>query len=397
MSSLSRLLLRDTFSFRTITNRRLFSAVTAASASRPATSERRPSLINLVNEETDPKYITEKFKKACQAEWFRKNISVYERTVRRLAAAKKFEWIQEILEEQNKYPNMSKEGFVARIINLYGRAGMFENAQKVFDEMTERNCKRSVLSFNALLNACVNSKKFDLVEGIFKELPGKLSIEPDIASYNTLIKGLCGKGSLPEAVALVDEIEIKGLKPDHITYNILLHESYKNGHFEQGEEIWGRILEKNVTRDIRSYNARLVGLAMEIKSEEMVKLFDELKANGIKPDVFTFTAMVRGFVAEGKVAEAKIWYKEIEKNGCRPLKFIFSSLLPAMCKAGDLDSAFELSKEIFSKRLLVEQAVLQEVVDELVKGSKQDEAEELVELAKTNDYLQFKLHLSSEE
>ncbi|KAL1204860.1 Small ribosomal subunit protein mS79 (rPPR3b) [Cardamine amara subsp. amara] len=394
MSSLSRLLFRGTFSFTTPTNRRLFSAVTAAAAK---TSQPKPSLITLVNDERDPKFITEKFKKACQAEWFRKNIAVYEKTVRRLAAAKKFEWIEEILEEQKKYPNMSKEGFVARIINLYGKVGMFENAQKVFDEMTERNCKRTVLSFNALLNACVNSKKFDLVEGIFKELPGKLSIEPDVASYNTLIKGLCGKGSFTEAVALIDEIENKGLKPDRITFNILLHESYTKGKFEQGEKIWAKMLEKNVKRDIRSYNARLFGLATVKKSEEMVNLFEELKVNGFKPDVFTFTAMIKGCAAEGKVDEAMTWYKEIEKNGSRPLKFVFSSLLPAMYKAGDLESAYELCKEIFSKRLLVDGAILQEVVDELVKGSKQVEAEEIVELSKTNDYLQFKLRLSSEE
>ncbi|KAF3530234.1 hypothetical protein DY000_02043260 [Brassica cretica] len=394
MSSLSRLLLRATNSFNTPTSGRFFSAATAAAA---ATSQRTPSLITLVNDEQDPKYITEKFKKASETEWFRKNIAVYERTVRRLAAAKKFEWIEEILEEQNKYHNMSKEGFVARIINLYGRAGMFENAQKVFDGMHERNCKRSVLSFNALLNACVNSKKFDLVESIFKELPGKLSIQPDIASYNTLIKGLCGKGSLSEAIALIDEIENKGLKPDHFTYNLLLHETYTKGHFELGEEISARMVEKDLARDIRSYNARLLGLALEMKSEEMVNLFDELKGNGIKPDVFTFTAMVRGCAGAGKMDEAKTWYKELEKNGFRPMKLLFSSLLPAMCKAGDLESAFELCKEIFTKRLLVDGNIMQDVVDELVKGSKQDEAEEIVELAKKNDYLQFKLRLSSEE
>uniref|UniRef100_A0A1J3K0L6 Pentatricopeptide repeat-containing protein, mitochondrial n=3 Tax=Noccaea caerulescens TaxID=107243 RepID=A0A1J3K0L6_NOCCA len=394
MTSLSRILLRGTFSFSSPTNRRLLSAASAAAA---ATSERKPSLITLVNDESDPKYITEKFKKACEAEWFRKNKAVYERTVRRLAAAKKFEWIEEILEEQKKYHNMSKEGFVARIINLYGRAGMFEHAQNVFDEMPERNCKRTVLSFNSLLNACVNSKKFDLVEGIFKELSGKLSIEPDIASYNTVIKGLCGNASLTEAVALIDEIESKGLKPDNFTYNVLLHESYTKGHFEQGEEIWARMVEKDVARDIRSYNARLLGLALVMKSEEMATLFDELKANGIKPDVFTFTAMVRGCAGEGKVDEAKTWYKEMEKNGCRPMKYIFTSLLPAMCKTGDLESAFELCKEIFSKRLLIDEAIVQEVVDELVKGSKKEEAKEIVELAKKNDYLQFKLRLSSEE
>lgn len=73
---------------------------------------------------------------------------------------------------------------------------MFKNAQNVFDEMPVR----SLPAFNALLNACVNSKKLDLVEGMFKELPGKLSIKPDIRSYNVLIKGLCRKGSLSEAV-----------------------------------------------------------------------------------------------------------------------------------------------------------------------------------------------------
>ncbi|CAA7040118.1 unnamed protein product [Microthlaspi erraticum] len=82
-----------------------------------------------------------------------------------------FEWIEEILEEQKKYHNMSKEGFIVRIINLYGQAGMFEHAQKVFDEMPERNCKRTVLSFN------------------FAE------------------SGFGGNGSLTKVVALIDETE----------------------------------------------------------------------------------------------------------------------------------------------------------------------------------------------
>lgn len=126
----------------------------------------------------------------------------------------------------------------------------------------------------------------------------------------------------------------------------------------------------------------------------MVTLFDELKGNGIKPDVFTFTAMVRGCSGEGKVDEAKMCYRELEKNGFRPMKLIFSSLHPAMCKIGDLETNFKLCKEIFSKCLLVDGAIMQEVDDELVKGSKQEEAEEIVELAKKNDYLHFKLDIS---
>ncbi|KFK35553.1 hypothetical protein AALP_AA4G005600 [Arabis alpina] len=383
MSFLSRLL-RVNIS----TTRRFSSAATAV------TSPPKKSLTSIVNDEKNPKRIMEKFKKACESEKFRDNIAVYDRTVRRLVAAKRLHFVKEILEEQNKYRDTSREGFTARIISLYGKAGMFENAQKVFDEMPERNCKRSVLSFNALLGAYSVSKKFDVVEELFSELPSKLEIKPDIVSYNTLIKVLCEKGLVLEAVALLDEIENNGLKPDIVTFNTLLLSSYLNGQFELGEEIWGKMV---VEKDIRTYNARLLGLANEKKSKELLNLFNELKSSGIKPDVYSFNAMIRGSINEEKMEEAKSWYKEIVKHGYRPDKATFGLLLPAMCKVGDFESAVELIKETFSKRYLVGLATLQQLVDELVKGSKREEAEEIVELAKNNDFLKFKLVLSSKK
>ncbi|CAN8287942.1 unnamed protein product [Cochlearia groenlandica] len=395
MSFLSRVL-RITFNTSTI---RRYSSSSATAEITAAISPPKKSLSSIVNDERNPKRIVEKFKKACESDRFRANIAVYDRTVRRLVAAKRLHFVQEILEEQNKYRDMSKEGFAVRIINLYGKAGMFENAQKVFDEMPERNCKRSVLSFNALLSAYGVSKKFDEVEQLFNELPDKLSIKPDIVSYNTLIKALCHKGSLPEAVALLGEIENKGLKPDIITFNTLLLSLYLNGLFEQGEEIWDKmVVEKNIDIDIRSYNARLLGLAIETKSKELVDLFEDMKASGIKPDVYSFNAMIRGSINQGKIAEAESWYKEIVKHGYRPDKATFALLFPAMCKAGDFESAIELCKEVFSKRYIVALATLQQLVDDLVvKGSMRGEAEKIVEIAKTNGFIKFKLALPPQE
>ncbi|KAL0900249.1 hypothetical protein Bca101_084210 [Brassica carinata] len=321
MSYLTRLLLRGTNSFITSKNSRDVSASTAPAAS---TSKRKPSLaalVYLVNYEKDPKHIAETFNKACQTEKFRQNLTVYENTVRRLASSNKFELIEEIMEEQSKYQDMSKQGFVARIYQP------LRTSQRV-QEMPVRNCKRSLPAFNALFNACVNSKKLDLDQGRIQ------------------------KGTLM-----------------------------------WGEELWARMVEKNVGRDIRSYNTRLLGLALEKESEEMVKFLEELK----------FTAMARGLAGVGEVDEAKIWYHRIENYNFHPMKVVYSSLLPAMCKAGDLEFALELCKDIFTKRILVEEAIVQEVVDALVKGSKQEEAEEIVELANKDGYFKFKLRLSSKE
>ncbi|KAG4195640.1 hypothetical protein ERO13_A06G121700v2 [Gossypium hirsutum] len=307
---------------------------------------------------------------------------IYEDIVRRLASAGRFQWIEEVLEDQKKYQDISKEGFAARLIHLYGKSGMFEQAYKVFDEMPNRG----LLSFNALMGACVNAKKFDKVNGFFKELPEKLSVEPDLVSYNTVIKAFCEMGSLDSARLMLDEMEKKGVQPD----------IFKNGRFDDGEKIWGKMVEKNVEPDIRSYNAKLLGFSTEKKMKEAVNLVEEMRSKGLKLDVFTFNYMIRGFVNEGKLEEAKEWYNQIGKNECAPDKLTFTMLVPFLCEKGDLSFAIELCKEIFGRKKLVDAALLQRVVDELVKASNIEDAKELVKLAKTNNFCRYKMKMPAE-
>ena len=58
------------------------------------------------------------------------------------------------------------------------------------------NCPRTVFSLDALLEAYLKSERYNQIGDLFRELPTKLSIEPDIVSYNTAIKALCKVGSL---------------------------------------------------------------------------------------------------------------------------------------------------------------------------------------------------------
>ncbi|XP_031275111.1 pentatricopeptide repeat-containing protein At3g13160, mitochondrial-like isoform X2 [Pistacia vera] len=355
------------------------------------------SIIRQLYREKDLERLVDKFKKSSDLERFRTKGGIYKDTVRRLAHAKPFEYVEEILEHQKQYKDASKEGFSVRLISLYGQAGMFENAHKLFEEMPERNCKQTIFSFNALLGACVNSKKFDMVDGLFSDLPKKLGIEPDLVSYNTVVKAYCKMGSFDSATKLLDEMEKKGENPDRITFNTLLYAFYNNGRFADAEMIWQRMVDKIVTPDIRSYNAKLNGLAIEKKTKEAVELVEEMRNKKIKPDVFSFNAVIKGFVNEGKLEEAKQWYDDIEKSDCVINKGTFTILVPFVCEKGDLELSFELCKKILSRRCLVDQELLQLVVDSLVKESKIEEAKKLVELSKTINYCEYNLKLSSEK
>ncbi|KAF7802750.1 pentatricopeptide repeat-containing protein [Senna tora] len=379
MSSMYRVLLRNLCTSVQST------AAAAEACTEPAVTKLR-SITKSLYRENDFDRLVEKFKKASEIDRFRTNSGIYETMVRRLASAKRFNLVEEILEEQTKYKDITKEGFSARLIRLYGVSGMFENAHKLFDGLPERNCTRTVLSFNALLAAYLHSKKFDMVDRLFKELPSKLSIEPDSVSYNTVIKAFCEMGSFDSAFSMIEEMENKGVKPDLITYNTLLDELYGKGRYSEGERIWSEMEKKNVTPDIRSYNARLVGLAGEKKMKEAVELIEKMRNEGVKPDRFSINAVIKGFVDEKNLDEAKKWYSEIANTDCEPNKTTFKMLIPFLCEKGDLKTAIEVCKVIFNSQSRVDDSLLQLVVDRLVKESMVSEAKEIVELGRTCRY-----------
>lgn len=370
---------------------------TLVRSSSPTTTASIKSLSEDLYKERDLKRLVQKFKKASQLYRFRTRNGIYEETVRRLATAKRFKWVEEILEDQKKYEDIAKEGFSARLITLYGISGMYDNAHKTFDELPSKSCPRTVLSFNALLAAYLRSKKFDMVDLLFKELSSKLSIEPNLVSFNTVIKAYCEMDSFDLAISMLQEMDKKGINPDLITFNTLLDGLYRSGRFSDGEKIWSKMDEKNVTPNNRSYNAKLIGLAKEKRTKEAVELFQKMKNEGVKPDMFSFNALIKGFVHAGNLDEAMKWYGEMKNTDYDPNKITFATLLPFLCQQGDLTSAFEVCKEIFNIRSLVDVALLQLVVNNLVKESMISEAKTIVQLGETNGYCRYKLNLPADK
>ncbi|KAL3002545.1 hypothetical protein AAZX31_08G059900 [Glycine max] len=274
---------------------------------------------------------------------------------------------------------------------------MTKHARKVFDEMPQRNCSRTVLSLNALLAAYLHSRKYDIVGELFRDLPTQLSIKPDLVTYNTIIKAFCEKGSFDSALSVFQEIEEKGLSPDSITFNTLLDGLYSKGRFEEGEKVWEQMGVKNVAPGVRSYCSKLVGLAEVKKMGEAVVLFREMEKLGVKPDLFCINAVIKGFVNEGNLDEAKKWFGEIAKFEYDPDRNTYSIIVPFLCEKGDFKTAIDMCKEIFNNRCRVDATLLQGVVDKLASEGMDTEAKEIVEIGKTNRYCRYRLDLPAEK
>ncbi|XP_021726183.1 pentatricopeptide repeat-containing protein At1g55890, mitochondrial-like [Chenopodium quinoa] len=326
---------------------------------------------------------------------FRSRHNIYDFTIARFSNAERYNLVEYVLDKHKHFEDISREGYALRLISLYAKAGMFDHAHKLFDELPELGCPRTVKSFNALLKAAVESKRFDEVFTLFQGIPADLGISCDVVSYNTLIHALCEVGKLEEGLLMIDEMKAKGVNPSVVTFNTLLGAFYRRG-FEGGELIWGIMDEYDVVRDIRSYNLKLQGLVDEGELEKAVALFESLETKGLKPDVGTFNVFIKKYCDEGDIEEAKRLYYKLCESCITPNSITFSYLVPKLCDDGEYELALDLCKKMFKRQFVVDEALLQLVVNGLVKESKIQEAEELVELGKSNSFVQYDLVMPSD-
>ncbi|XP_031126529.1 pentatricopeptide repeat-containing protein At1g55890, mitochondrial-like isoform X2 [Ipomoea triloba] len=238
--------------------------------------------------------LVDRFKRSSKHPSFRRRHDTYETAVRRLAAAQKFSDIEAIIDHQKRYPDITREGFVIRLISLYGQAGMPEHALKLFDEMPELN----------FLDALSKSKKLSLLEKVWSQMESR-SVVPNVRSFTTRIRGLVSENQFPEALELLEEMEKNGLKPDIFTYNVFIKGYVDDGNLEEAKMWYGKLAENGCSPDHVTFRL-LIPLACE-KDEFSFVL--ELCKKSIDLEQFlydsTLQRVVDKLVEQSKVEEAK--------------------------------------------------------------------------------------------
>ncbi|KAF9590764.1 hypothetical protein IFM89_038291 [Coptis chinensis] len=374
---------------------RIFASPSSKPLANPTAPTRKDLIDNLFKEKTLA-ILVENFKKLSARPWFRKNDKIYVKVIRRLALAKELPKIEEVLEHQKKFDDITNEGFAMRLISLYGKAGMFRHAFKLFDDMPELKCARSVKSFNTLLNATIQSKNFDKTEKLFRELSSRLSMTPDHYSYNIVIKAFCEMGSLDSAVLMLDEMEKNGVNPDLVSFNTILN-GFIKWSFSDGERIWARMEETGIVPNIISFNAKLQGLVNGSKISEAVELAKQLQSREVKPDHGTYNILIKCCCDVGNLDEAKRLYDQFLKSDFAPNWTTYEALIPCVCEKGDFNLALKLSQECLGSNCYLNADTVQVVVDGLVKESKVEEAKKLVELKSSTNCGHWNLGMRQED
>lgn len=137
---------------------------------------------------------------------------------------------------------------------------MTEHAVRTFTEMDKQGLPHSINAFNALLFAFILAEDYKEVRRIFNEFQKTYGIEPNLDTYNRVIKSLCKSGDSSAVNSILSEMDRNSIKPNATSFGLWLAGCYREQKF--GDV--GKVLQMMETHGIKAgvtiYNVRIMGL-----------------------------------------------------------------------------------------------------------------------------------------
>ncbi|CAI8611745.1 unnamed protein product [Vicia faba] len=344
----------------------------------------QPPVLKTLKSEWDPHKLFHLFKANATNRLLVQNRFAFYDTVSRLAAAKRFDYIEKLLEHQKTLPQSRSEGFVIRIITLYGKAGMVRHALDTFYEMHCFKCRTTVKSFNAALNVLVSNRRFHEVIKFLDEVPSRFNIKLDVYSVNIAVKAFCEDDKLQEAyLFMIDCENNKGVNPDVVTYTTLISAFYEDDRWEIGNGLWNRMVFKGCMPNLHTFNVRIQFLITVRRAWDANALMGLMRRLGVTPDEVTLVLVIKGFFLAGYPQMAMRVFSSLQRKGYKTSANIYQTIVHYLCKREDFGQAYTMCEDSMRKNWFPNIGTIFMLLEGLKRFGEIDKARKIVALAES--------------
>jgi pentatricopeptide repeat protein len=214
------------------------------------------------------------------------------------------------------------------MIDMYGRRGLVDLAQEVFDTMRERN----IVSWNAMIMGYVKVGILVTAQKLFDDMPTR-----DVISWTSMITGYSQANQFTEAVRLFKEMMAAKVKPDEITVASVLSACAHLGSLDVGESVHDYIRKHGVKADVYVGNSLIDMYCKCGVVEKALEVFQKMKTK----DSVSWTSVISGLAVNGFADLALDLFSQMLREGVQPTHGAFVGILLACAHAGLVDKGLE--------------------------------------------------------
>ncbi|GFZ02972.1 hypothetical protein Acr_15g0015800 [Actinidia rufa] len=119
-------------------------------------------------------------------------------------------------------------------------------------------------------------------------------IGPTVVTYNTLLKGLCRRGSFDDAFDFWHLMLKRGVAVNEVSYSIILDGFLKMENVESALTLWKHVVARGFATGI-TFNTMFNGLCKMGKTIEAEEVFEKMKELGSSLDGISRRNLVDGY------------------------------------------------------------------------------------------------------
>uniref|UniRef100_J3KV95 Pentacotripeptide-repeat region of PRORP domain-containing protein n=1 Tax=Oryza brachyantha TaxID=4533 RepID=J3KV95_ORYBR len=224
------------------------------------------------------------------------------------------------------------------LVNALAEAGRTEEALRALDEMLASGVAPNASSHNILIKMHARRSEFDLAW----ELIHKSEMEPDAATYSTLIAGLCRVGKVAEAWGVLDWMLEKNCLPMVHTYTPIVQAYCREGRIEEAKLLMVEMERLGCLPNVVTYNVLIRALCDSGRFDEVEQILVDSRTKDWNPSTVTYNIYMNGLCKKGKTKEALEQLDVMLGEGMDPTAYTLSILLNCLCHDSRLLDAIYL-------------------------------------------------------
>lgn len=338
-----------------------------------------PSIVcQVLNRTRNTKAATGFFGWAGQQRNYRHNGQSYAAIIDILSKAQDIKGVSHYVEDMKTSGIHADRSLYNKLITIYGRLGMLEEAERTFNYMRSVDQEPSLHAYTILLHCLVKAKYIKRAEEIFHDML-KIGVSPDQVLYSVLLDGYGRIGRLEDALKVLRGMTKAGYFLDKVAYTTMVYSYCNAGKIEEAEMLVKEALDQKVELDTALYNALLGGLCKAFRLDKAKELVSTMETTEFKPNIRTYNTLIDAFCKAGMIDEAAEVVAMMEKKGFAPTTTTFTILVDYYCRLLDLDKCFRILEKMHALNCVPDACLYNTLLSALCKAGRVEAANQLFE------------------
>nr|XP_043634601.1 putative pentatricopeptide repeat-containing protein At5g06400, mitochondrial [Erigeron canadensis] len=216
-------------------------------------------------------------------------------------------------------------------------------------------------AYNTMIYVLAESKKFELVEGLLKEME-KNSCKKDIKTWTILISQYGKSNKIGKVLLLFEEMKKSGFEPDLAVYKVTLRTLCNGRKSDIAMEFYKEMMSKEMEPDTSLYKVLLNCLARSGDIDAIHLIADDMIKISQIPELDVYTYMLKSFCISGRIREALEVIKDMKNKDIVIESEHFEMMVKGMCRAGRIMDALEIV-DILKRKDAVDKKIYEIVIN----------------------------------